>query len=46
MIATGMVAINQKMTVTELGDLPFAHPTLSEAIKEACLQISGKVIHI
>ena len=45
MIAIGMVAISQKMKVGELALLPFPHPTLSEAIKEACLQIEKRAIH-
>ena len=45
MIAIGMVALSQKMRVGELAFLPFPHPTLSEAIKEACLQIEKKAIH-
>ncbi|HXF28354.1 MAG TPA: dihydrolipoyl dehydrogenase [Chlamydiales bacterium] len=36
LIQVGMVALSQQMTAEELGYLPFAHPTLSEAIKEAC----------
>lgn len=42
MISLGMVAISKKMTVKELSLLPFPHPTLSEAIKEACLQVIPK----
>ena len=46
LISEGMVAIEKKTTVEELGDFPFPHPTLSEARKEACLNISKKAIHM
>ncbi|MFT4552675.1 MAG: dihydrolipoamide dehydrogenase [Chlamydiales bacterium] len=46
LINQGMVAIEKKTTVEEMGDFPFAHPTLSEATKEACLNISKKAIHM
>jgi dihydrolipoamide dehydrogenase len=36
MISTGMVALSKKATCKELQHLAFPHPTLSEAIKEAC----------
>jgi dihydrolipoamide dehydrogenase len=42
MISIGMVAISKKMKASELAFLPFPHPTLSECIKEACLQILRK----
>lgn len=45
MIAVGAVAIAEKMGVRELGELPFAHPTLSEAIKEAALATLGRPLH-
>lgn len=45
MIQIGMVAIAKRMTLDELARLPFAHPTLSEAIKEACDQAVGCAIH-
>lgn len=32
--------------VTEIGDMPFAHPTYSEAIKEAALQALGRSYHL
>lgn len=46
MIEVGVVALYKRMTLSEIGDLPFAHPTYSEAIKEACLQALGRSYHI
>lgn len=37
LIAEGMIAIEKKATVEELAKSPNGHPTLSEAVKEACL---------
>lgn len=45
MIGVGVVAIEKKMSVTELAHLPHAHPTISESIKEAALALHGKAIH-
>jgi len=42
MIGIGSLAIQKRATCTELADLAFAHPTYSEAIKEACLQAIGR----
>lgn len=46
MIGEGVVAIEKEMTVEELANTSHAHPTLAEAIKEACLQALGKAIHL
>ena len=46
MIGQGVLALAKKVSLKELGDLVFAHPTYSEAIKEAALQAEGKAIHI
>lgn len=46
MIEVGVVALHKRMTLAELGDLPFAHPTYSEAIKEACLHALGRSLHL
>lgn len=35
LIAQGMIAINKKATLQDLAYAPYAHPTLSETIKEA-----------
>lgn len=35
LISVGVVAIQKQMTLKELAKAPYAHPTLSEAIKEA-----------
>jgi dihydrolipoamide dehydrogenase len=45
LIAEGVLAIEKKATLQEIAAAPHAHPTLSEAIKEACLSALGKVIH-
>jgi len=37
LVATASVAISQKMTAAELGQLCFAHPSYAEALKEASL---------
>lgn len=37
LIAIGAIALEGRMTLTQLAELPFAHPTLSESIKEAAL---------
>ncbi len=46
MIEVGVVALYKRMTLSEIGDLPFAHPTYSEAIKEACLAALGRSYHL
>lgn len=44
-IAEGVVAIENKMTALDLGNTVHAHPTLSEAVKEAALAVHGRPIH-
>ena len=39
------VAVSQGVTAHELGRVCHAHPTLSEAVKEAAMASSGKAIH-
>lgn len=46
MIEVGVIALYKRMTLSEVGDLPFAHPTYSEAIKEACLQALNRSYHL
>ena len=46
LIAEGVLAMKHKMSVTELAETFHAHPTLSEAVKEAALLGSFKAIHI
>jgi len=46
MIEVGVVAIDAESTVETVGDGMAPHPTLSEAIKEACLAALGRAIHI
>ncbi|MCH9633673.1 MAG: Dihydrolipoyl dehydrogenase [Chlamydiae bacterium] len=45
MIAIGSLAIEKKVTAKELGALCFPHPTFSEAIKEAALDVHKETIH-
>lgn len=45
LIAQAVLAVQQGCTVEELARLPIAHPTLSEALKEACMDILGRAIH-
>jgi dihydrolipoamide dehydrogenase len=45
MIAQATTAIAKGMTAQELGNLCHAHPTFSEAIKEASLDVNGLAIH-
>ncbi len=46
LIAEAGIAIEKKVTAVELGNLCHAHPTLSEALKEAALILSKKAIHM
>ncbi len=45
MIALGALAIKKHVTAKELGALCFPHPTFSEAIKEAALDVHKEAIH-
>jgi dihydrolipoamide dehydrogenase len=45
MIAHGALAIEKRMTSLDIATSCFAHPTLSEAIKEAALSIHKRAIH-
>lgn len=45
LIAQGCLAIQKKLTALDLAQTPCAHPTLSEALKEACLAIHKMAIH-
>lgn len=46
MIGEGMIAIGKRLTLDDIATAPHAHPTLSEAIKEACGQALGSAIHL
>lgn len=46
MIGEGVMAIKSRMTVEDLACAFHGHPTLSEAIKEACLQALGRPINL
>jgi dihydrolipoyl dehydrogenase len=45
LIAEGMLAMQIKATVKDIGEAAQAHPTLSETIKEAALDALGRAIH-
>ena len=45
MIAIGSLALEMGVTAKKLGQLCFAHPTFSEAIKEAALAVHKEAIH-
>lgn len=45
LIAAGVVAMEKRMTLQEIAESPFAHPTLSESIKEAALAALGRPVH-
>ncbi len=45
LIAEGALAIQKRTTVEELASTPHAHPTLSEAMKEAALAVDKRAIH-
>lgn len=45
LIAEGMLAMQKPTTVEEIAEAAQAHPTLSEAIKEAALDALGRPIH-
>lgn len=45
LIAAAAVALEKRMKVLELATTPFAHPTLSEAIKEAALALHKRALH-
>lgn len=46
MIHEGVIGIEKQMTVEELGSSCHAHPTCSEAIKEAALALHKRAIHL
>lgn len=46
LIGEATLAIEKKMGANELGNICHAHPTFSEALKEAALAVGKKAIHI
>lgn len=46
MICSAVIAIEKRATVQEMASYTYSHPTLSEAIKEACLSITKSAIHM
>jgi dihydrolipoamide dehydrogenase len=46
MIGEGVIAFTAKQTITQIAEASHAHPTLTEAIKEACLAALGRSIHV
>jgi dihydrolipoamide dehydrogenase len=45
MIGQGVIALEKKATLTDFANSSFAHPTLSEAVKEASLQALGRPVN-
>lgn len=45
LIAEGVLAIQKRITALDLANTSHAHPTLSEAIKEAALAVHKRAIH-
>lgn len=45
MIAIASLCLAQKMKLSQLAHLPFAHPTMSEAIREAAWAALGEPLH-
>lgn len=45
LIAEGVIALTKRATLQEIALAPHAHPTLSEAIKEAALAAIGRPLH-
>jgi len=45
-IHTAALAINRKLTVTQLGRLIFGHPVISESIMEAAHDLHGQSVHL
>lgn len=45
-IHVAALAINQQLTVTQLGSLIFGHPVISEAIMEAAHDLHGQSVHL
>jgi dihydrolipoamide dehydrogenase len=45
-IGEAVLALSQRLTADQLADTSHAHPTLSEAIKEAALSLFKAPIHL
>ncbi len=45
LISDGVIAIQQRLTLQEIADTMFAHPTLSELVKEAALVALSRPMH-
>lgn len=45
LISDGVIAIQQRLTLEQIAETMFAHPTLSELVKEAALVALGKPMH-
>jgi dihydrolipoamide dehydrogenase len=46
MIGQGVLAIQQEMTLEELAQTTFPHPTLSESVAEAARDALGQAIYL
>jgi dihydrolipoamide dehydrogenase len=45
-IASAAAMLHQKVTVQQLAEVVYAHPTLSESIKEAAEDALGMALHL
>jgi dihydrolipoamide dehydrogenase len=45
LIAQGALALQHRFTLSDLIATPYAHPTLSESLKEAALAVRGSALH-
>lgn len=45
LIAEGALALQNRLTVSDIANTPHAHPTLAEALKEAALAVDKRAIH-
>ena len=45
MIHEGSIAIQKRATIQEIANTSHAHPTISESIKEACMNALGHTLH-
>jgi dihydrolipoamide dehydrogenase len=46
LIQQAAIAVNNNLTVEQLQETIFAHPTYSEALYEAFLDVNNKAMHI
>jgi dihydrolipoamide dehydrogenase len=46
MIAEAVVAMEYRASAEDISRMSHAHPSFTEAIKEACLSVGDKALHI